>query len=450
MTTPTLVVLGAGGDLTARLLLPGLAALVNRRHTSVRLVGSGRGELSDGEWRERVRRSFGDESGPDLDEIIETTRYVRADATAPDDLARLIESLPSAPIILYFAVAPQVTERACRALADVDLPSDTRLVLEKPFGTDAASAEELNRLVGSLVPEDQIFRVDHYLGMSTVLNLFGVRFANRMFEAVLSSTHVASVDIILDESLALEGRAGYYDRAGALVDMLQSHALHVLGILAMEPPSSLGARDVRDGAAAVLRATRIWNDDPVASSRRARYTAGKVGDRVLPAYVDEEGVEPDRRTETWAEVTVEVNTWRWAGVPFRLRAGKALPRLDKRVAITFKEPNWIPDGLSGFEEPDRVKIGLDPATVWIHFNTNGPADPLEVDRVAMRVDLDPGDVPAYGEVLAGVLAGDPTLSVRGDQAVQTWRIMEPVLRAWRADAVPLEEYPAGSDGPSDR
>jgi glucose-6-phosphate 1-dehydrogenase len=321
-------------------------------------------------------------------------------------------------------------------------------VLEKPFGSDAESAERLNQVLTRLVPEDQIYRVDHYLGLSTVLNIFGLRYTNRVLESVLDSTHVASVDILLHESLTLEGRAGYYDGAGALIDMLQSHALHVLSLLAMEPPSTITALDVRDGAAAVLRATRVWHNDPVGSSRRARYTAGTTNGRAVPSYVDEDGVDPDRGTETFAEMVVEVNNWRWAGVPFRLRTGKALARLDKRVVITFKQPKWVPEGLHGFEQPDRLQIGLDPEVLRLDFNINGIGDPSTVERVGMGVDLEPGDLPAYGQVLAGVLDGDPTLSVRGDQAVQTWRIVEPVVRAWREDAVPMQEYKAGSDGPT--
>jgi glucose-6-phosphate 1-dehydrogenase len=449
-SAPTLVVLGAAGDLTARLLLPGLGGLVSRRHLTIELVGSDRADWDDDRWRDRVRQGFAGEvaTAPELDAIVRTTRYVRADVTAPEDLDALLRVCSARPLVLYFAVPPAVAEQACRALTRVDLPATTRLVMEKPFGSDAASADALNQIVTGLLPEDQIYRVDHYLGLSTVLNVFGLRFTNRVLESVLNSTHVASVDILLDESLALEGRAGYYDHAGALVDMLQSHALHVLSVLAMEPPSTLSARDVRDSAATVLRATRVWGDDPVGSSRRARYTAGRVSGRLVPSYVEEEGVDPARRTETLAEVVVEVNTWRWAGVPFRLRAGKALRQLDKRVMITFKEPNWVPDGLLGFERPDRMHIGLDPEVLRLDFNVNGIADPRTVERVGMGVRLEPGDLPAYGQVLAGVLAGDPTLSVRGDQAVQTWRIMEPVLRAWRDDAVLLEEYEAGSDGPS--
>ncbi len=449
---PTLVVLGAAGDLTARLLLPGLAGLVNCRDLEIQLVGSDRMDWDDDQWRDRVRQSFAGEvaATPTLDTVVRTARYVRADVTAPEDLDRLLRACPRGPLVLYFALPPAVAEQACRALAEVDLPAATRLVMEKPFGSDTARAETLNQIMTRLVPEDQIYRVDHYLGLSTVLNIFGLRFTNRMLESVLDSTHVASVDILLDESLALEGRAGYYDGAGALVDMLQSHALHVLSFLAMEPPATLTARDVRDSAATVLRATRVWDNDPVGNSRRARYTAGRVGDRIVSSYVDEEGVDPARDTETFAEVVMEVNNWRWAGVPFRLRTGKALRALDKRVVITFKEPKWVPEGLLGYERPDRLHIGLDPEVLRLDFNVNGVGNPWIVDRVEMGADLEPGDLPAYGQVLAGVLAGDPTLSVRGDQAVQTWRIVEPVLRAWREDAVPLEEYEAGSGGPTTR
>jgi glucose-6-phosphate 1-dehydrogenase len=444
---PTLAVMGAAGDLTARLLLPGVAGLVNRRRQAIRLVGADRVEWDDDRWRDRVQRAFTEAARtPEAEEIVRTTRYLRTDVTAAGDLDRLLRSCGSAPLVLYLALPPAVAERACRTLARLELPPATRLVLEKPFGNDAAGAGALNEIVTGLVPEEQIYRVDHYLGLSTVLNILGLRFTNRMFESVLDSTHVASVDILLGESLALEGRAGYYDSAGALIDMLQSHALHVLALLAMEPPSTLDARDLRDGAAAVLRATRVWGEDPVGSSRRGRYTAGRIGDRTVPSYVDEPGVDPARRTETLAEVVVEVNTWRWAGVPFRLRAAKALGRLDKRVMVTFKAPKWVPDGLYGYERSDRLHIGLDPDVLRVDFNINGPADPRAVERVGMTVDFEPGDLPPYGQVLAGVFAGDPTLSVRGDQAVRTWEIMEPVLRAWRDDAVPLEEYEAGTEG----
>lgn len=290
------MVLGAAGDLTTRLLLPGLAGLVSRRNVTLRLVGSDRADWDDDRWRTNVRRAFASEVSvtAQVDSIIATSRYVQADVTVPDHLDRLLRSCAPGPLVLYFALPPAAAEQACQALTRTALPRTTRLVMEKPFGRNAESADALNRLMTGLVPEDQIYRVDHYLGLSTVLNILGLRFTNRMLESVLDSTNVASVDILLDESLALEGRAGYYDSAGALVDMLQSHALHVMSFVAVEPPATLSPRDVRDSAAAVLRATRVWDNDPVGSSHRARYTAGQVGDRAVRSYGDEEGVDPDR------------------------------------------------------------------------------------------------------------------------------------------------------------
>ena len=294
-----------------------------------------------------------------------------------------------------------------------------------------------------------MYRVDHYLGMSTVLNIVGLRFANRMLESVLNGEHVHGIDIVFDEALALEGRAGYYDGAGALVDMIQSHSLQVLALLAMEAPSTLEARDVRDSKALVLRATRVWDDDPATWSRRARYTAGQVDGRRLPSYVDEDGVDPDRRTETFAEVVLAVNTWRWAGVPFRVRAGKALPALRKEAVVTFKQPPWVPTGLTGYQRSDRLRLGFDPDWLRLDLNINGEGDPSVIDPITLDATLGQGDLPPYGQVLARVLDGDPTLTVRGDAAVECWRIVEPVLAAWRNDQVPLEEYPAGSAGPDD-
>ncbi|HLZ37192.1 MAG TPA: glucose-6-phosphate dehydrogenase [Mycobacteriales bacterium] len=368
--------------------------------------------------------------------------------TAPDDLRRLLAGCYP-PLVIFFALAPAVTVSACCALATSDLPAGTRLVLEKPFGTDAASAAALNDLLLQLVPEDQVYRVDHYLGTSTVLNILGLRFANRMLKSVLNAEHVDSVDIVFDETLALEGRAGYYDGAGALVDMIQSHSLQVLSLLAMEAPSTLEARDLRDCKAQVLRATRVWDDEPAAYSRRARYTAGEIDGRQIRSYVDEEGIDPARKTETFAEVVLAVDTWRWAGVPFRVRAGKALSTLCKEAVITFKQPPWVPTGLTGYEQPDRVRVGFDPDLFRLDLNVNGPGDPTVIETVTLEASFGGGGLPPYGQVLKGVFDGDPTLSVRGDTAVECWRIVEPVLKAWRDDEVPLGEYPAGCPPPGD-
>jgi glucose-6-phosphate 1-dehydrogenase len=446
----TLLILGATGDVTERWLLPGLAGLLaGGGGEGLSLVGAAREDWDDGRWRKRVVGAFAAHgaSGPRVDAVTAATRYLQADVSDEADLRRLLDACHE-PLIIYFALPPAVTERACQALTAIGLPAGSRLVMEKPFGTDAASARALNELLARLVPEEDVYRVDHYLGMSTVLNILGLRFANRMLEPVLNAEHVQEVVIVFDESLGLEGRAGYYDGAGALVDMIQSHSLQVLSLLAMEAPSTLQARDLRDCTSQVLRATRIWHDDPISCSRRARYTAGDVDGRRLPSYVDEPGVDPSRGTETLAEIVVAVDTWRWAGVPFRLRAGKAVGTPRKEIVISFRQPRWIPRGLEGYARPDRLSIGLDSHLLSIDLNVNGPGQPLVIDPVTLQTGLEPGDLPPYGEVLRAVLDGDPVLSVRGDSAVECWRIVEPALRAWRDGAVALEEYAAGSRGPA--
>jgi glucose-6-phosphate 1-dehydrogenase len=446
----TLLVLGASGDLTARLLLPGLGRLVaSGGPAGLTLMGSGTEDWDDDRWRKRITESFGtvDATGDRVTEVVRTARYLRADVTKAEDLRQLLGACDG-PVAIFFALPPPVTARACAALAEIGLPAGTRLVLEKPFGTDTAGARSLNELLSKLVPEDQIHRVDHFLGKSTVINILGLRFANRIFEPVLNASHVASVDIVFDENLGLEGRAGYYDGAGALVDMIQSHLLQVLGLLAMDAPPSLDAREFRDRKAQLLRATRVWNDDPVAFSRRARYTAGEIEGRRLPAYADEAGVDPSRGTETLAEMVVAVDTWRWAGVPFRLRSGKALGDRRKEAIVTFRHAPRIPDGLKGSDQPDRLRILFGPDKLGLDLNINGPGDPFALDPVQLDADFAPGDLPPYGEVLRGVFDDDPTLSVRGDTAEHCWRIVEPVLAAWREDRVPLQDYPAGSTGPS--
>ncbi|WP_306214827.1 glucose-6-phosphate dehydrogenase [Actinoplanes sp. RD1] len=445
----TLLILGATGDLTARLLLPGLGGLLaGGAAPDLALLGSGTHEWDDEQWRKTVAGAFATVDGPAVHQVARNARYLRADVTRQEDLRRLLEACRGTAVI-YFALPPAITMKACAALAGIGVPPGTRLVLEKPFGTDAASARELNQLLARLAPEDHIHRVDHFLGMSTVLNILGLRFANRIFEPLLNATHVASVDIVFDETLALEDRAGYYDGAGALADMLQSHLLQVLALLTMDAPPSLDPLEFRDRKTQVLRATRLWHDDPAQSSRRARYAAGTIDGREIPAYAQERGVDPERGTETLAEVALAVDNWRWAGVPFRLRSGKALGAGRQEAVVTFRQPPRVPDGLRGHERPNRLRIGFGPDRVGLDVNINGPDDPFVLDPVTLEASFGQGLLPPYGEVLRAALDGDATLSVRGDTAEQCWRIVAPVVAAWRAGEVPLQEYPAGSDGPGD-
>lgn len=461
----SLLILGASGDLSKRLLLPGLATLLEVKDDwDVQLIGAGVEDLSDADWKAQVRESFenaqaskneGDEGAEGetslsarLQAVIDASSYRKADVTSADDLRALLGACDHDPAI-YFALPPAVTEKSCEQLAHLDLPKRTRLALEKPFGTDAASAEHLNDLLHSFIPEERIHRVDHFLGRSTVLNLIGLRFANRIIEPLLSSQHVERVDIVYDETLGLEGRARYYDKAGALTDMIQSHLLQVMAVVAMEAPASIDADDLRTQKELVLRAVRPWGGDVVAAGKRARYTAGSVGDRKLPSYADEDGVDPSLGTETLAQLTLEIANWRWAGVPFTLRSGKALAKQRREIVITFKDSPQVPVGLSGAAHPDRLRIWIAPDEMQLELNVNGPGDPYTIDRTSLETTFNPGRLSAYGEVLAGVLEGDATLSVRGDSAVQGWKVVGPFLDAWKAGTTPLDEYPAGSSGPED-
>jgi glucose-6-phosphate 1-dehydrogenase len=447
----TFLLLGASGDLAGRLLMPALGQLLDAEpeRRNVVLVGAGSEDWDAATWQQRVRSAFesGKVSSETIDAVLATTRYSKVDVTSPADLQSLIEIGPPVPA-LYFALPPAVTVSACKALQQLSLPAGTILALEKPFGTNEASAASLNEQLANLVPETQVHRIDHFLGRSTVLNLLGVRFANRLLEPLWSNEHIDRVDIVFDEQLTLENRARYYDSAGALMDMIQSHLLQILALVAMDPIAAVNALDLRDAKAQVLRACRPWQGDPIVASRRARYTAGSIEGRDVPNYTDEPGVDPSRNTETLAELTVEIENWRWAGVPFRLRSGKALADRRKEVAITFKPLPHLPVGLRGEPIPDRLRLIMQPDRVSLEMNMNGPDDPFSLDRVALAVDLNPGRLPAYGEVLAGMLDGDPLLSVRGDTAEECWRIVDPVLEAWRSDSGPMDEYAAGSSGPT--
>jgi glucose-6-phosphate 1-dehydrogenase len=349
---------------------------------------------------------------------------------------------------VYFALPPQVSQKACEILDRTQLPPGTRLVLEKPFGSGVDSAEALNRTLAGLVPEDHVHRVDHFLGKATVLNILGLRFANRFLEPVWNRDHIEKVEIIFDEDLALEGRARYYDSAGALRDMIQSHLLHIMALLAIDAPATIGERDLRDAISTVLRASSITAPYKK-STRRARYSAGTIDGRGIPDYTAEEGVDPSRNTETLAEVQVGIDNWRWKGIPFILRSGKALGVMRKEAVVTFRPVPHLPDGFQGVDAPNQLRIGFGPDTLKLDVDVNGPGDIFSLDRATLLAELNTSELLPYGEVLEGVINGDPLLSVRGDTAEQCWRIVEPVLAAWARDTVPLEEYDAGSAGPAD-
>ena len=447
----TLLILGAGGDLTHRLLLPGLASLlVAEPDRDVRVVGADRTDLSPAQWQDRVSDAFAtvDSTASVLSATVKDTAYARTDVLDPDALGELVASCGEGPLVIFFALPPQISMKVCELLRDIDLPEVTRLALEKPFGTDRASAAAFNALLHQVVDEDQVFRIDHFLGQAAVLNLLGLRFANRLLQPVWSSEHIERVEIVYDEDLTLEGRAGYYDKAGALRDMIQSHLLQVLSLFALESIATLDAQELRDQKTQVLRATTVWAGSPERSSRRARYTAGTLGRRTVPDYVHEEGVDPARGTETLAEVTLAVENNRWAGVPFLLRSGKSLGTPRKELVVHFRDVGHVPAGFTGAgSDTDRLVLDLKTGAVALTLTMNAEGDPFDLEQKALTATLAPADLLPYGEVLAHILDGDQLLTVRGDAAEQCWRIVEPVLQAWADDAVPMETYAAGSAGP---
>jgi glucose-6-phosphate 1-dehydrogenase len=446
-----LAIFGATGDLTARYLLPGLAALRAAGHLGggFLLTGAGREGWDSGEFQRwadtQLSRHAGHLPAAARRAVASASRYRQADVKDPGSVAAVIAG--GEPVAAYLALPPAVFPAAVSALHDAGLPPDSRIVLEKPFGEDLHSAIELNRLLAGCVPERAVFRVDHFLAMTTVQNVLGTRLANRVLEPIWNSAHIAEIDITWDESLALEGRAGYYDRAGALKDMLQNHLLQLLCLVAMEPPVSLGERDLRDRKMDVLRSVRPLTDaDVIRRTRRARYTAGRIGGRQVRAYADEEGVDPARRTETFAEVELGLDNWRWPGTVFRLRTGKALGNDRKEVAVRFRHVPHLPFRHTGEELPNVLRFGLDPENLSLELTGIG-AHAGVLAPLTLTARPAPPELPAYGRLLLDVLNGNAALSIRGDEAEESWRVLTPVLTAWSKDLVPLREYPAGSDGP---
>jgi glucose-6-phosphate 1-dehydrogenase len=436
-----LVLFGASGDLAGRFLLPALATLraTGRIQEELTIVGSARQAWDEGEFRrhmtERLAAHARDVPAEHRDALVRSLRYRVADASDAHDVATVIRLAADGPVAVYLALPPRLFGATVTALGDAGLPAGSRVALEKPFGESLADAVELNELLAGTAKaagERAIFRVDHVLGMATVQNLLALRRHDSLLAAVWDAEHIEQIDVRWEEDLALEGRAAYYDGVGALKDVLQNHMLQILCLLAMEPPAGPGERELRDAKAAALRAARA--PDP-RRTRRARYGAGHIGGHAVPAYADEEGVDPERCTETFAEVALGVDTPRWRGTRFLLRTGKALGARHKEAVVRFRTAQ--PDGV-----PDCLRIGID-----------GPRDiTLRLSgavRMSLTARAPASDLPPYGHVLLDLLSGGSTLSVRGDGAEEAWRVVEPVLAGWRDGLVPLEEYPAGSDGPED-
>jgi glucose-6-phosphate 1-dehydrogenase len=451
-----LLLFGASGDLAGRYLLPALAALKadDRLPDGFQVVGAATQNWDQADFRgladERLAEHAAHVPVRAREQLLGSLGYRRVDFDEPSTVAAIVGESAD-PVAAYLALPPRLFPTAVIALDQVGLPPGSRFVLEKPFGEDLAGAVDLNQLLARVAGdagEDALYRVDHVLGMATTQNLLGLRLANAVLAPLWNSVRIEAIEIHWEETLALEGRAGYFDKAGTLKDVLQNHALQVLSLIAMEPPSRLDQQEVRDRMVEAVRAIHSLGPEEVAKqTRRARYTAGRIGDKQIPAYVDEEGVDPGRATETFAEVVLELDTDRWRGTRFVLRGGKAMQRRRKGVVVRFRPVSEIPSGL-GEPAPEELWIGLDgPNDIKLDLTGTTAGPPLQLSSFELSAPPPESDLPAYSRVLLDVLDGDGALSVRGDEAEEAWRVMTPVLEGWAANQVRLEEYPAGSDGP---
>ena len=445
-TIDRIAILGATGDLTQRMLVPAIAVLqrASLLPETSRIVAVGRRDWDDEDYLDWLRSKGREDAADTLRPILS---FRQADASDPDELAAALDPL-DAPVVVYLALPPGAFQATLEALAKIGLPEGSRIVVEKPFGDGAESAARLNDLVHETLPEDSVYRIDHFLHKQTVQNIMGLRFANRLIEPLWCAEHVERVDITWDETIGLEGRAGYYDEAGALRDMVQNHLLQLLALVAMAPPASLDANDLRDRKVEALRAVRRLTREEIASRTvRARYTAGEADGRSFPDYPDEDGVDGSRETETFASIELHIDDERWSGVPFTLRTGKALGMPRREVAIHFREAPERAFGQEHGPVPNLLRLSMDPDEIALRLNINGPGDPFDLESVDIDVRLSAHELPPYARLLEDVLEGDPILSIRDDEAVEQWRIVEPILEAWSEGEPALRTYPAGSDGP---
>ncbi len=470
------VVFGAMGDLTKRKLLP---SLYNLRANgllpkNVAIIGVARRPLDNNAYREyatQVLREFA--TRPVEDEVwadyLERIHYVKGDFEDPATYQGVAQALAhtrevhgtSGNAVFYLATPPDEFGKIVRGLGEVGL-TDTadgfrRVVIEKPFGHDLESALALNRELTFTLREDQIYRIDHYLGKETVQNLLVFRFANGIFEPVWNRRYVNSVQITVAEELGVEGRGDYFDGAGILRDMVQSHIFQLLTLVAMEPPSTFSAEAVRSEKVKVLDAVRQMTPEEVLQNTvRGQYGEGIVGGKRVPAYRDEPKVPPRSQTETYAAMKLLVENWRWAGVPFYIRSGKRLAARDTQISIIFKRPPLLlfqEAGLRGVD-PNRLDILIQPEeAIRISIQAKKPGAALDLQPVKLDFSYkDFGPVPAstgYERLLHDAIAGDTTLFHRADMVEASWRIVTPILDVWAT--LPARDFPnyaAGSWGPA--
>ena len=433
------LLLGATGDMAGRHLLPALAesAATGTLPEGLQVVGAAPQDWDDATFRDHVASRLA-EHAADVpagvrDALVAGLRYRRVDFAEPATVAAAVAAFDEGPVAAYLALPPTAFPPALTALGEAGLPAGSRIAVEKPFGADLTSAAELDALLTKVTGgvEEAAYRVDHFLGMPGVQTLLALHAPGSPLVPGWGADTISSVEVLWEETLGLAGRSGFYDRNGAIRDVLQNHLLQSLTLLVMEQPATGSEADLHAAKLAALSAVRV--PDP-AATRRARYSAGTLADgTAVPDYRVDPEVDPERGTETFVELALTVDTPRWAGTRFLVRTGKALARDHKGVLLTFRgTAPQVDPALAERVAEDRLWVTLDGAV-----QADG-----DVDVHA------PGERTAYRQVLADVLAGGSRTSVSSAETEQAWRVVDPVLSAWAAGEVPLEEYPAGSGGPA--
>jgi glucose-6-phosphate 1-dehydrogenase len=464
-----LLLFGATGDLSQRMLLPSLFSLHAEGLISpeLKIIGTARSELSDETFRSAAAEALekflsADAHKPELvPSFLERLRYVPLDASKPESFSALTQAVGAdhdQHTAIYLSTAPSLFGSTIAGLkaAGLDGPN-VRIGLEKPLGHDLASSALINDAVAAAYTEAQTFRIDHYLGKETVQNLLALRFGNRMFEPLWNAENIEHVQITVSETVGLEGRVSYYDGVGALRDMVQNHMLQLLALVAMEPPARFGPRSVRDEKVKVLRSLRRIDRATAATETvRGQYTEGAVGGKSVPGYVDELG-KPSN-TETFVAVKAHVDNWRWHGVPFYLRTGKRLPNRHSEIVIQFREvPHSIFAGRGAVLQSNKLLIRLQPEeSIRLMVMAKEPG----LDRDGIRLREVPLDLSltsafagfrrriAYERLLLDLIEGDPTLFVRRDEVEAQWDWIDAIRDGWDAANVTPRPYGAGTWGPS--
>jgi len=468
MTLPAeldLVIFGATGDLAMRKLLPALYHLHGDGllATGTRVTGVARERLEPSAYRALAQQQCETHLGKDYQgqrwqDFAPQLHYCTLDARdaatyAP--LARSLEQRDRLERVFYLSTAPSLFADICRNLHEAGLiTARSRVVVEKPLGHDLESSRQINDQIGRYFHESQIYRIDHYLGKEPVQNLLALRFGNMLFEPLWRRECVRDVQITVAEHLGVEARGDFYDKTGALRDMVQSHLLQLLCIVAMEPPASISADVVRDEKLKILRALRpIRGQDVMAKTVRGQYRAGAIEGQPVPGYLEEEAVPPDSRTETFVAIKAEIDNWRWAGVPFFLRTGKRMQEKLAEIVINFREPP-----LAMFEAPygsaaNRMVIRMQPEeTVEMYLLAKQPGDVVQLRPVCLNLDLAETfrtrRLEAYERLLMDVMRGNLTLFVRRDEQEAAWAWVEPIMEGWRAAPERPRLYTAGTWGPA--